>query len=577
VTNAGTSGPDQYTQNGIAFVDSALTANTVSGNVQITSNLISGVRRNAIMIETWNGTISNVDISSNTLAGPSLAAALKDATLATTADVMDAIHVFSQGNATQTAHITTGTINNNVISGFEFFSTTIFIGGNGIRVAGGSGNGSNNAVATIGAAATPIEIANNDVDNVGSNAIAVSFNGQQGVSHFNIHNNGTVANPMSNAEGLGISVFFGGSGTFSALVNSNSVDNNGPTVNAGSSGIAVQLDDGPAALSNATGVATITVNSNTVTNPDGTGIRGIARASNGTLNLRIQNNNVGTPSAANRNAIRVDSGSATGDTTLNMNMSGNSGPLASTTDLLVGSGVNAGIGVRKQGTVATTNEFNIQGIAANPTNAQVQAYLGSPVPPGLNYAAAAGGAAGTNANGNGVDIISGSNYGTTNALPLLAASEGSGEVQRLSNSQLNSVIIAAVDRLIGAGASASRLNSVSFQIVDLAGAQLGAAGEGVVQTDIDGAGHGYFVDDSPYDDSEFERLADGGLRARSGSEAFGRIDLLTVVLHELGHLLGHDHGDEGGLMDETLETGVRHSDLDELFADEEALAAVLLG
>src|SRR5262249_3668608 len=153
---------------------------------------------------------------------------------------------------------------------------------------------------------------------------------------------------MSNMEGLGISVFFGGSGTFSASVDHNAVDNNGPTVNAGSSGIGVQLDDGPGGNANATGVATIHVNNNTVTNPDGVGIRGIGRNSDGILNLYIQDNDVGTPSAANRNAIRVDSGSTAGDTTLNLNMSGNSGPLASTTDNLVGSGVNAGIGLRKQ-------------------------------------------------------------------------------------------------------------------------------------------------------------------------------------------------------------------------------------
>ncbi len=416
VTNTGTGGPDQFTQNGIAFVDAALTATTVSGSVVITDSLLSGVRRNAIMIETWNGTISNLNISNNTLSGPSLAAAVKDATLATNADVLDAIHVFPQGTASQTANLTTGTINNNTISGFEFFSNPIFIGGNGIRVAGGSGNAGNATTGTLGTAANPIEISGNDVDFVGSNSIAVSFNGVNGISNFNIHNNGTVANPMSNAEGLGISVFFGGSGTFSALVNNNAVNNNGPTVHAGSSGIAVQADDGPAGLANSTGFSTIHVNNNSITNPDGFGIRGIARASSCTLNLYVQNNDVGTPFLTNREAIRIDSGSAAGDTTLNLNMTGNSGPTVSTSDLLVGSGIDAGIGVRKQGTVAGTNEFNIQGIAAAPTNAQVQAYLGSPDPPGKNFTAAAGGAVGSNANGNGVDIISGSNYGTTNVV-----------------------------------------------------------------------------------------------------------------------------------------------------------------
>ncbi|MBX7186710.1 MAG: cadherin-like domain-containing protein [Vicinamibacteria bacterium] len=395
ITNTGTAVAGQYEENGIAFVEAAtFTASTVSGNVTITDSMISGAHRNAVMIETWSGTISNLNISGNTLSGPSLAAAVKDATLATTADVADAIHVLSQGSAGTTAHITAGTINSNTISGFEFLSGGIFIGGNGIRVAGGSGNASNSAVATIGAAASPIEVANNDVDDVGSNAIAVSFNGMNGLSNFNVHNNGSVGNPMSNAEGLGISVFFGGSGTFSALVNNNAIDNNGPTVNAGSAGIGVQLDDGPAGLANSTGVAAITVNGNRVSNPDGIGIRGIVRASLGTLNLKIQNNDVGTPSAANRNAIRVDSGSATGNVSLCLNLSGNTGPVVASADNLVGSGVNAGIGVRKQGTVAGTNFFGLNGIVANPSTAQVQTNL-----LGLNTAT-------------GVDIISGSAYMT---------------------------------------------------------------------------------------------------------------------------------------------------------------------
>ena len=38
------------------------------------------------------------------------------------------------------------------------------------------------------------------------------------------------------------------------------------------------------------------------------------------------------------------------------------------------------------------------------------------------------------------------------------------------------------------------------------------------------------------------------------------MDLLTVLEHEIGHLLGHDH-DDAGVMAETLAAGVRQTDL----------------
>ena len=46
-----------------------------------------------------------------------------------------------------------------------------------------------------------------------------------------------------------------------------------------------------------------------------------------------------------------------------------------------------------------------------------------------------------------------------------------------------------------------------------------------------------------------------------------RMDLLTVVEHELEHLLGYEHTD-GGLMNETLATGMRltPAEMDSLFA-----------
>ena len=47
----------------------------------------------------------------------------------------------------------------------------------------------------------------------------------------------------------------------------------------------------------------------------------------------------------------------------------------------------------------------------------------------------------------------------------------------------------------------------------------------------------------------------GDLTAPANSSAANRFDLLTVVMHELGHLLGYGHDD--GVMEDTLAEGTR--------------------
>ncbi|MEQ8851773.1 matrixin family metalloprotease, partial [Gimesia sp.] len=66
-------------------------------------------------------------------------------------------------------------------------------------------------------------------------------------------------------------------------------------------------------------------------------------------------------------------------------------------------------------------------------------------------------------------------------------------------------------------------------------------------------------------------LLDGSLLAGSGSDAFGQMDLLTVVMHELGHTLGlEDLDSDGTLMSESLDVSERRlpsaDDLDDFFS-----------
>ncbi|HET6853472.1 MAG TPA: hypothetical protein VFH46_14310, partial [Pyrinomonadaceae bacterium] len=226
---------------------------------------------------------------------------------------------------------------------------------------------------------------------LGSNAIRASMNSQVGVMNVNISCNGkttggcTATGPITNIQGQGISVFAGGTITGTATIDNNVIIAN-QTLGAGTQGLALQVDDGPAGLGTSAANYNATITNNNVSNYEGNGIRVIARASLAFLDVTINNNTVGVPILGNRNAIRVDSGSAVGDVGVCMVMTGN------TAD---GSGVNAGIGLRKQGTVATTNDFGIVGLSPSPaTAAQAQAKVQTDNPASVG----------------GVDILSGDNF-----------------------------------------------------------------------------------------------------------------------------------------------------------------------
>jgi PKD repeat protein len=96
--------------------------------------------------------------------------------------------------------------------------------------------------------------------------------------------------------------------------------------------------------------------------------------------------------------------------------------------------------------------------------------------------------------------------------------------------------------------------NIKFQIADLPSGQLaeatitgydqnGRPNSGTLTLDINGNGNGWFIDTTPEDNSEFRRdWGTGGLGdyyiADPNSEAYGKYDLLTTILHELGHLNG---------------------------------------
>jgi hypothetical protein len=103
------------------------------------------------------------------------------------------------------------------------------------------------------------------------------------------------------------------------------------------------------------------------------------------------------------------------------------------------------------------------------------------------------------------------------------------------------------------------LSGVRFVVTNLPGGELGEVGHGVVYLDDDAASHGWFIDPTPALDEEYQAL---GTRLRAvDAKAVDRVDLLSVIEHELGHLAGLEDlvGSSQDLMSGVLGTGVRRT------------------
>ncbi len=157
------------------------------------------------------------------------------------------------------------------------------------------------------------------------------------------------------------------------------------------------------------------------------------------------------------------------------------------------------------------------------------------------------------------------------------------EANSLVLSEVEPIFDAAPARLEEAGLPsniADRLSALTIAIADLPSDRLGEALPGRIVLDVTAAGQGWFIDATPLADEEFA----GEPLTAIDPDSLGRIDLLTVLLHELAHHLGADDLDiaehPGELLAETLPPGNRRlptsEDFDLLFANDSLLESVLL-
>lgn len=109
------------------------------------------------------------------------------------------------------------------------------------------------------------------------------------------------------------------------------------------------------------------------------------------------------------------------------------------------------------------------------------------------------------------------------------------------------------------GASSDDLNTIPVTFTDLAGSALGQTTGTAITLDTTAAGNGWFVDNTPADNSEYLPTSNPNeWIAKAGTAAAGKMDMLSVLLHEYGHALGIDHSANGhDFMATTLTAGVR--------------------
>jgi parallel beta-helix repeat protein len=157
-------------------------------------------------------------------------------------------------------------------------------------------------------------------------------------------------------------------------------------------------------------------------------------------------------------------------------------------------------------------------------------------------------------------------------LLLAAGGEGPGGAAPLSADQLQSAVAGALARLTAAGVDPGliqSLGSARFAVGRLPDGVLGETDVAASQVllSADATGHGWYTDGTPLADEEFAPGAPGSpLVALPGSPAAGKEDLLTAVLHEMGHLAGSPDGGTG-LMAGALGLGTRNlGALDQVFA-----------
>ncbi|MCA9179614.1 MAG: hypothetical protein KDB14_34395, partial [Planctomycetales bacterium] len=173
---------------------------------------------------------------------------------------------------------------------------------------------------------------------------------------------------------------------------------------------------------------------------------------------------------------------------------------------------------------------------------------------------------------NGLDVAE-SGVGLPASAPLLVSAAGT-DGASLTDGQLQPIVSEALARWEASGltpAQLGRLQNVQVSIANLAGqGAYGLAGSNRVLIDDNAAGSGWYIDPTPHTNDGF---ALSGNQYLASGQMGGQVDLLTVVMHELGHIVGLGDQDPAfsgnSLMTGRIDPGIRRlslaSEVDEVF------------
>ncbi|MCU1441719.1 MAG: hypothetical protein JWP85_2716, partial [Rhodoglobus sp.] len=555
-----------------------LDGTNISGTLSITSNTLKNGFAAGLDVQADNGTVTNATVTNNTVTNPTSGGSGGTA----------GISFVGTGNGSTVFNLNNASISSNTITGQK---------AGGIQVSIGNSSAGGGAVAhagfvTFDGSGRPVSDPSHIISITGNSITSIDTNATQAIvvanstanasfrtqTNFEIKNNGTVGTPLG-SSGIGTVMLIGNNGNsdMAGVVDSNFITATQTANGGGGNGIAG--GNGVTHGNTDTPKLNLVVTNNTVSGTDGNGMLLVGRGVSGQFYLKVANNTVGAPVNAggtSREGIRVDAGNnSSADDAVFLNIFGNTS---------AGSNTASGIGLRKNGTVAATNDFALYDAAggpslpATPVNSDITTFVNA-----LNPGSATGGGFGTG----GTDIINGSNFlkDTTLAPPLIfaaggieraqadatsgtprpaavtgmqtepgpatgkataenpaAAAAAAGSSARIQQSDLDGVVAAAIARWQASGLTGEQLASLrgmKFEVASLGDNHLGEADGGTIRVDANAGGKGWFTDASDASDALFNAASAPTRRYTVPTAApAGRVDLLTTIIHEMGHVLG---------------------------------------